>query len=57
MSDKKYIILFEDGEARVAAEISEENKRAADDGVVDIIRLSDLSRYIGLDNWERIKSV
>lgn len=57
MPDKKYILLFEDGEAKVADDVSEEDKRSADDGYLDIIRVSDLHRYIGLDNWERIKSV
>lgn len=56
MPDNEYILLFEDGEAKVANDISEEDKRSADDGYLDIIRVSDLHRYIGLDNWERIKS-
>lgn len=57
MPDKKYILLFEDGEFRTTDKVSEDDFNSADDGHIDIIRLCDLHRYICAGSWERIKSV
>lgn len=52
---KNFILLFEEGSMAVAAEVSEEDFRSADNGCLEIIRLSDLHQYIGDGEWEAIE--
>ena len=57
MTDKKYLLLFVDGEFRTTDKVTEDEFSSADEGHIDIIRLCDLHRYVCAGNWERIKSV
>lgn len=56
---EKYILMFEDGLVAVdeTDQISEEDFSAADNGYLDIIRVSDLSRYAGGNSWEPLEKV
>lgn len=53
----KYILIYEDGDMAATNELSESETQSADDGVLDIIRVRDMTRYIGNDNWEKIPTV
>lgn len=47
----KYVITSEDGAHYIAEEISDEDKSAAEDGIISILRLSDGKLYDEDDKW------
>ena len=50
-----YIIIMKDLEVYKAHTITEDDMRAADDGIIDIIRVFDLTQY-SLGAWHPIKN-
>jgi hypothetical protein len=52
-----YLIIFEDGNSVLVPKISDADKRAADEGVIDLFDVSvadSPTRYIG-EQWENIE--
>lgn len=56
---EKYVLIFEDGYVAMdeTDQISEADFSAADNGYLDIIRVSDMSRYAGGTSWEPLEKV
>lgn len=54
--NKKYILILEDGTINTVDVVGTEDYTAAKDGIIDIIRVSDLSQYIDGD-WEKIEKL
>lgn len=54
---KNFILISEDGSMATTADVTDEDMRAANVGYLEIIRLSDLHRYIGDGEWEAIEAV
>lgn len=56
---ERYVLIFEDGYVAMdeTDQISEADFLAADNGYLDIIRVSDMSRYAGGNSWEPLEKV
>jgi hypothetical protein len=50
-----YLYIFEDGEAKKATTFGEGDKEACDDGILEVIRISDCKTYHEGD-WHDLES-
>lgn len=51
---EKYIITFEDGLNYLASQITENDVKAFDDGLLTIVRCSDAKSYEGDGTWTNL---
>lgn len=49
-----YIITFEDGQHFQTKELIGSDISAADDGLISIIRISDMKEYVGEGQWSEL---
>ncbi len=54
---EKYIFIFEDGEPRISNKVTQNDFDVSDDGILEIIRVSDQKRYmegewVEMEEWK-----
>lgn len=51
-----FILIFDDGKVMKAADVSDEDKQCADNGILDIIKQVDLTQYYD-GAWHELEEI